>query len=278
MADNTLDRFYLEVLTGDDKGTTCWVNPEKPLRLGTDGSVDVVVRGAGVKAEHAVVNLVKGRVWVENLSSSGTLLSGRRIRDRAVMVADEVISLGDEIKVALRTTGQKKSEESSPLLIPLLLLIVVFGGILLAVITAKPRSSGRKARPITLRHWQKAHERIHTRLSLWVSQDRMDNLYLEGFTQAWFREQGGDKDGAKKQWRRLYNGLVTLTVPGATRPGTTVASTAELSPDTLYVLMGRDPSRNPDNSLMWKGDDAAYASAWWWFINKRIEALSKKPE
>ncbi|MHC4871438.1 MAG: FHA domain-containing protein [Planctomycetota bacterium] len=276
MADKKEGRLYLEVLTGENKGITCWLNPDKPILVGSGEVADLRIDDPEAKAEHAVIKIIKNQVWVENVSSSGTLLNGRNVRDRAIVLVDETIGIGPEVKIVLRSTGEKSREDTSPLLIPLLIAVMIAGSILLAVVTSKPRRSKKKSNVVTAGQWNSAYRRLDTRLKIWVREKRLSRIYADEFTEAWFRDQGGDRKGALQLWKRLYNGLIGLNIAGATPAGRTVASSAAASPKTLYIIMGRDPDRDPDDALMWKGDDASYASAWWWFVNKRIDFWQKE--
>ncbi len=278
MAEKSQGRFYLEVLTGEDKGATCWLNPDSQVTIGRGETSAIQINHPEAKVEHAVVSILKNQVWLENLSSSGTLLNGRIVRERAIVLTDEIIGIGDEIKIALRSTGETKSDESSTLLISLLVLILIGGSVLLAVLTAKQHKKKSSNRPITSKHWNSAYEKLNVRLKIWSNEKRMNVAYYEEFTQAWFRDQGGDNEGALERWQNLYNGVIGLHIPGATPPGKTVASGATNNPRVLYIIMGYDSSINPNNSLEWTGDDSSFASAWWWFINKRIDSLQEKKD
>ena len=280
MADKQQGRLYLEVIAGEDKGLTCWLNSDKPILIGTGEMVGLPLNSKEAKAEHAMVSIVKEQIWLENLSSSGTLLNGRVVRERAIILKDEIIGIGDDVKIALRETGARGSTEESSLLIPLLVIVLICGSILLAVITSKPNKKIKRLRPITSAQWNEAYKKINARLLRWVDEDRMNSAYQENFTQAWFRDQGGDEDGAVERWQEMYNGVLGLFIPGATPAGKTIANSAKDNPRALYILMGRVRGIDSDNSLSltWKGDDASFANAWWWFINKRIDSLQKNKD
>ena len=268
MAENKPVQYYLEVTSGPDKGLTLWLSNE-PVKIGTVDGCGLMLSDPEVGAEHTEIALVRNRVWVENLSAQGTLMGGRVLQNRTIMVVDEVLEVGQDTKVALRSTVKSDKRPIGKYLFPIILALAVLGGLILAITNVKVPVRGAKR--VTHADWERAYGRLQKRMDSWASQGMIEPRVSQAFAHAWFRECSGDQDQALAAWKIMYNAMVGISIEGVTAEGKTMATGAEASPESLKLFMARSMDGDA-----WRNNDKAYADAIWWFVSKRIKSLSTK--
>ena len=71
---------------------------EKPVTIGRDSHLDIVLPGTDVSRLHVLASLVDGSVVVEDLGSmNGTFIDGRRITTRDLLPVGSLLRIGDHI-------------------------------------------------------------------------------------------------------------------------------------------------------------------------------------
>lgn len=273
MAEAKSYRYFLEVNNGTENGLVYYLGDD-PVLIGSGSAVGLRIDAPGVKQEHVLVSLVQNRVWIENLSSSGTLLGGRPISKRTLVVPGEIFAIGDETQITLGVLGAKPKGNPANIIFPVLIGLIVIAGLVFNV--AMLRRNVMSAAPVTQSNWNEAYNRISNHLQLWSEQSRLPRDFADQFSQAWFRERAGDPKGALAQWRVVYNAMTGLSISGVTQPGKTIAGSVEDNPVILHVFMGREWGHDPDLERVWKNLDQGYMNALWWFVVLRIEVLKKK--
>ena len=143
-------RFTLEVVSGPRKGESVNLDPMTPLTLGADPKAGWVVPGQGAKPLHARLAMEHGTFWLENLSSSGTVVDGLAVMERTPLAIGSVIAFGE---TSLRLTSNTEEQKRS-LVLPLLIIIIILGGTFaFIVVPLLDTQTGILARSITDDDW-----------------------------------------------------------------------------------------------------------------------------
>ena len=270
MAEQTAHRYYLEVQIPGGRDVTFQIG-EDPVLIGSGAGATLRLNAPQVKEEHVLLNVMQNRVWIENLSSSGTYLGGRPISKRTLLSPGEGFTIGDGVRLVLHIAGRNKAANPSNIFFPILLGLIVIAGVVFNLSHLKQRSVF--ARPVTQGDWNEAFSRINQHLQGWRQESRLPGDFVDGFAQAWFRERAGDKKGALAQWRVLYNAMTALPIKGVTPPGRSIADSVNENPQILHMFMGREWEHDPDLERIWRNLDEAYMNALWWFVGQRIEII-----
>lgn len=270
MAEQASHRYYLEIQVPGGRDMTFQIG-EDPVLIGSGAGAALRINAPQVKEEHALLSVAQNRVWIENLSSSGTYLGGRPISKRTLLTPGESFLLGADTRLTLRMAGRTKAANPANIFFPVLLGLIILVGLVVNLALLKRRAV--LARPVTQADWSEAFDRIGQHLQGWQRESRLPDDFVAGFAQAWFRERAGDKKGALAQWRILYNAMTALPIKGVTPPGRSIADSVSEDSAILHMFMGRDWEHDPDLERIWRNLDEAYMNALWWFVGQRIEIL-----
>ena len=87
----------LQVLKGPNPGTTLPLLGER-IVLGRNADCQIVINLPAVSREHALIRLVNGDYWIEDLGSrNGTLVNNREIRERTRLAGSDQIKICDSL-------------------------------------------------------------------------------------------------------------------------------------------------------------------------------------
>ena len=264
--------YYIEVLSGESEGKTYNVRDED-IVIGSSSDSVVVLNDSGVMSEHLVVSQSNKRIMVENRSSSGIVVDGKFINGKVFLKVGSTITVGDNINIRLCSTLVKINSRLVNILFPLIIVLIVFGGFIVTLKSMNSVSISEKV--ITSYEWSLAYSRIYKRLYRWEENMQIPDYIVKKFTNAWIRDQSGDKVNALRLWIELYNIMTVVQVQGVTS-GKVISESVDSDKTMLYAMMDRVSMLDPNESLSLADSDKAYLSALWCFVGERININKPK--
>lgn len=266
--------FHVTVQGGEDDGQSfrivgqCVVGraPECAIRLGSPR----------VAWEHAALQDVSGRLFLQNLSASGVSLNGRPV------AAEERLGHGDQVELAedcrlLVEERVGKGDRGIRLTVPLVLGVVVLLGAVLFGVFQVLREEEPALPPVTIDHWRTAYQRLLVRMEEWEARGEFPDEAIVIFRDAWRYEIAYNDRAAARNWDTLRSLILTLPLPGGGLDQPTIAESAGTTPRALDVIMDWAPDTSLSMDSRWRSDEA-YADALSWFVQERSERAHEKLE
>ncbi|GHV19386.1 hypothetical protein AGMMS49959_04180 [Planctomycetales bacterium] len=262
-------RYLVEVTAGESVGKFVYLE-DKPVLVGSSPMASLSLTDAGVKAEHALVSREGEQIWLENLSSGGTLLNGRTLTKRAMLVPDDVFTVADGVELVLRSTAEKGGGSGLTWFLVALIFVLLAGvGLAAAIAAAKKTGAGQWR---ATQDWHGAFIQLEARLQQWRQKNIVPLELEQDFREAWFRDCGGDRANALFLWQKVKLELFNGKFPGILAGDETVGVAAFNREASLRGLLADDIA---DVDEIATRDDRSYLTALWWFVNQRIVELTK---
>ncbi|MDR0868596.1 MAG: FHA domain-containing protein [Planctomycetota bacterium] len=261
-------RYLVEVTTGKSAGKFVYLE-DKPVLVGSSPMAALSLTDDGVKAEHALVSREGEQIWLENLSSGGTLLNGRTLTKRAMLMPDDVFTVADDVELTLRSTAEKGGGSGLTWFLVALIFVVLAGAGLAAAVAAK-KTGGWQRRAAT-QDWHGAFMQLETRLHQWRQKNIVPAELEQDFREAWFRDCGGDSANALFLWQKVKLELLNGKFPGILTGNETVGAAAFNREASLRGLLADADSVDEIATR----NDRSYLTALWWFVDQRLAELTK---
>lgn len=100
-----MEYWFEQVMDPDSADTPFTRRIDSKLRVGRDGSNDLVIEDGSVSRMHATVEVYNNEVWVRDLDSkNGTWIDDRAVRD-APLRPGSVLRFGRHQRFVVRTVG-----------------------------------------------------------------------------------------------------------------------------------------------------------------------------
>ena len=263
--------FHITVQGGLDDGNTFRV--EGQCIIGRAPRCQVLLSDPDVAWEHASLQDLSGRLFLQSLSAAGTKLKGHAVSKEARVVH------GDEIQITPSCTlvveekiGKSRASNITPPVLAGILILVgalLFGGFKLL------QPEPPRIIPLTLADWDKAVDRLTTRMEDWEERGEFPEEAINIFRDAWRFEMAYNNKAAAQRWDVLHSVLLTLDLPGSRFERRAIAEAAGPNQRALDVIMDRDPLTNMTTDPQWQSDEA-FAGALTWFVRKRAISTNKK--
>jgi pSer/pThr/pTyr-binding forkhead associated (FHA) protein len=124
--------WKIKAITGPFAGQE--ISIDRPMVVGRDPSVDLVLQGGHISRKHAELSLRENELWVKDLNSSnGTYVNGQRISEQALKSGDElqidVVRFLVQQAVAAQAVARTNSKAG-----PVAVVVIIFA-IILAMLT-----------------------------------------------------------------------------------------------------------------------------------------------
>ena len=266
-------QYSLEVTSGPNTGEKIALDTLEPFTFGSAPEANWVVPDPAAKPNHARLTMEQGSFWLENLSSSGTLVDGALVMERVPFAVGSTVTFGKTV-LRLRSSAEK---QSTSLVLPLVALIVLLAGAAAVVIPALENQTivRKLARAITRDDWHNIYEALDTQLALWDQRGCLPYNFHRYFRRAWFRDCSGDNKTALRMWQELQMQMATRQFPRLTPKGKTVGMVCSDDDENLYAIMRHPDGRVNDNSLV-TSNDQYFLKILWWFVNLRIKELASE--
>jgi len=256
--------FNVKVQGGLDDGNIFRVDGQ--CIIGRAPRCQVLLSDPDVAWEHASLQDLAGRLFLQNLSAAGTRLKGHAVSAEArVMHGDEIeITPNCKLVVEERIGKNKDQSLSPPVLAGLIIVLiaVLFGGY--KFFQPKPQYIP----PVQLSHWVTAYNRLTVRMEEWTERGEFPAEALVLFRDAWRYEMAFNDAGAAQRWDDLRSVLLSIQAPGTGLERRSIAEQASPTQRALNVIMGWDQETNMSIDPQWRTDEA-FADALTWFVRKR---------
>jgi hypothetical protein len=265
--------YVVKVISGADTGKLAVVEGERFI-MGRSPEAGLKLTDASAGWEHAFLQVVEGKLYIENLAAAGTKVSGRKVVGRMRVNPDEVIELSPTCTVRAEARGEvagnANAQRAILLGVAVVVLLALVGGFAVVTVMNAPQAE----RPLTVAHWQRGYGRLAERLDQWTSKGQLATEFANQFREAWRIDQAGNAKDANARWLKLQSALMTLPIPGAEngRPTFGEAGSEATAYRNLNVVLGWDPVYSLSNSEF--ATDKAYAKAMYQFIVNRV-SMSK---
>ena len=262
--------WHLTVTSGADESQRLSIT-EGDCQIGRSPACGFHLRDESVAWEHARVRVEDGKLFLQNLSSLGTHVKGRRITDEVPVGDNDEIMLSESCRIVVSSRlGSSASKSSLPLVLLLLVVLIAAGGAGVFLMDDPPAPPPR----VTIQHWTQAYQRIEKRLEEWTRDNRMPIEVLDLYRAGWRLEKANNNAGALERWKLLRSSLLTLPLPFRGRNAPTFAEEAGASTKSLSLVMG---VTSGDEAFDWNSDEVI-ADAFVWFVRKRAERAQRKTE
>ncbi|MFT5284751.1 MAG: hypothetical protein ACI8TQ_000908 [Planctomycetota bacterium] len=263
--------FQITVQGGIDDGKTFRVDGQ--CIIGRAPRCQVLLSEPDIAWEHASLQDLSGRLFLQNLSASGTRINGKAIS------ADTRLVSGDEFEITPNCTlvvEERIGKQSRLTLTPpiiggifVLIAVLMFGAY--KALQTPPRSIP----PKTLAHWNTAVERLTARMVEWEQRGEFPEEGIKIFSDAWRFEMAYNDKVAAERWDILHSVLLTLKLPGSGSNRRSIAESASPNARALDVIMGWDQYTSMSVDPQWRTDEA-FADALTWFVRKRGISTNEK--
>jgi hypothetical protein len=266
--------FHVTVQGGEDDGKSFLVDGQ--CVIGRGPGCQIILTDPQVSWEHAALQDVDGRLFLQNLSAAGVRVQGKPVTNEVRLGHGEEIELTADsgLVVEERVGGDRRRVH---LTLPVLIgIIVVFGVILLAVGRALQEDEPPPA-PMTIEHWRTAHRRLAARMEDWEVRGEFPGEAIVLFEDAWRLEIAQNVGAAAERWDTLRSLVLTLPIPGGGMDQRTIAESAGTDSRALDVIMDWAPDTSMSMDPRWRTDEA-FADALSWFVQKRALRAHEKLE
>ena len=266
--------FHVTIQGGEDDDKSFLV--EGQCIIGRAPGCQIRLTDPQVSWEHAALQDVDGRLFLQNLSAAGVRVQGKPVTNEVRLGHGEQVELTAEITLLVEErvgNGRRGIRLTLPVLLG---VIVVFAVTLLAVARAM-RSEEPPPSPMTIDHWRTAHQRLVTRMGDWEARGDFPEEAIVLFHDAWRLEIAHNVSAAAERWDILRSLVLTLPVPGGGLDKRTIAESAGTSSRALDVIMDWAPDTSMSMDPRWKTDEA-FADALSWFVEKRAKRAHEKLE
>ncbi len=263
--------FHVTVHGGLDDGTSFRV--EGQCIIGRAPRCQVLLSDPEVAWEHASLQDLAGRLFLQNLSAAGTRLKGHPVSAEARVIHGDEIEITPNCKLVVEEKiGKDRGTTLTP---PVLAGIIVILIALLFTGYKAMQPEPVQAEPVTLGNWMTAFDRLSARMEEWVDRGEFPEEALNIFRNAWRFEMAYNNEVAAESWDDLHSVLLTLELPGSGFGRRSIAEAASPNQRALDVIMGWDQETNMSIDPQWRSDEA-FADALTWFVRKRGISTNKK--
>jgi len=260
--------WYLTVTSGNDESQLLTIT-EGECMIGRAPTAGFVLRDESVAWEHARVRIEGEKLFLQNLSSLGTYVKGRRVTDEMPLNDGDAIKLSESCEITVKS--EHSSSAGTATLTVVLLLIVVAIAAAGAAMLLVDDSAPRRPKP-TRQEWTQAYQRIEQRLVDWTSAGRMPEEVVDVYRDAWRLERANNYDAAVLKWEALRSSLMTLGIPSRGSNPPTFAEESGATKSSLDLVMGRVSG---DRAFDWNSDEVL-ADAFVWFVRVRTELAKRE--
>ena len=263
--------FHVTVQGGLDDGTSFRV--EGQCIIGRAPRCQVLLSDPEVAWEHASLQDLSGRLFLQNLSAAGTRLKGHAVSAEARVIH------GDEIEITPNCTlvveekvGKNKGVTLTP---PVLagIIVIVIASLFAGYKMLQPEPV--RIPPVKLSHWVTAFDRLSARMQEWSDRGEFPEEAVNIFRNAWRFEMAYNNQVAAEGWNDLHSVLLTLDLPGSSFGRRSIAESASPNQRALDVIMDWDQETNMSIDPQWRSDEA-FADALTWFVRKRGISTNRK--
>ncbi len=211
-----------------------------------------------VSFEHAVIIRNGDDYYVENLSSTGTLLNNTRIIGRIKLRAKDEIQLGPDTLIRVESTpGSSAPVHKRKLLIYATIALMAF---VLFILVADPFGESTDSF-----HWTTAYNQLLPFAQAEAASGNLPPEIPNLLREAWRSERAGDKKGAGKWYLRLQILLAK------TNEKSQILQASNDYPHALESLANADPKSAPP-------DHDHLAAALHQFVQRRLNVTSPRKE
>ena len=266
--------FQVKVQGGEDDGKSFRV--EGQCVVGRAPGCAIRLTDAEVAWEHAALQDLAGRLFVQNLSASGVRLHGRTVTAEERLVHGDQVELtaGCQLLVEERVGGEGRGIR---LTLPVLFGALIFFGVVLLGVAVALREEEPPPQPVTIEHWRTAYNKLVVRMEEWEARGEFPEEAIVLFRDAWRLEIAYNLRGAAERWDTLRSLILTLPVPGGGSDRRTIAESAGTTSRTLDVIMDWASDTSMSTDSRWRTDEA-FADALSWFVQQRAQRAHEKLE
>ncbi len=266
--------FHVTVQGGEDDGKSFRIDGQ--CVVGRAPGCQIRLGAPHVAWEHAALQDLSGRLFLQNLSASGVRVKGRRVTAEERLVHGDQIELGEDCQLVVEErvgSGGRGIRLTMPLLFGALAVVatILFG------VAQALREDEPPPPPMTIEHWRTAHQRLVVRMEDWEARGEFPEEAIVLFRDAWRLEIAYNDSAAVERWDTLRSLILTLPMPGGGLDTRTIAESAGTSSRALDVIMDWAPDTSMSMDPRWRTDEA-FADALSWFVQRRAQRAHEKQE